>query len=172
MKITLNEIPDDGSLRVELKESGEDLNRFLGESSSHILKFKEPAGGIFDISKKERTLFINVRIEGSVQVVCSRCLADFDYPINGTSKLVLYPECADVESVDPDDDRDYYDGEKIDIKEILDEETLMLVPFNPLCRDDCKGLCSVCGANLNEGACGCSRKDVDERFSVLKGLKI
>lgn len=172
MKITLEDIPDTGNLHVELEESGEDLIDFIGEESLPGLEFKAPVGGFFDISKRERTLFIDIRIEGSARVVCSRCLDHFDYSLQGASHLVLYPEGVDAEREDSADDRDYYDGEKVDIKEILDEEVSMIVPFNPLCRESCKGLCSVCGANLNEGPCGCSRDVVDERFSVLKGLKI
>lgn len=172
MKISLDEIPEQGSLKVELTESGEDLNRFMGEDISSVFEFKAPANGYFDISKRERTLFVDIRIEGSAKVACSRCLVEFDYPLHGFSHLVFYPEDAHVEGEESDEERDYYDGEKLDISEILAEEILIIVPFNPLCSDDCKGLCPVCGANLNEETCGCSRDVADERFSVLKGLKI
>jgi len=172
LKITFEEIPEEGCLHVELEENGDDLNRFMGEDFDHVLEFETPVSGVFDISKKEGTLFLDVQVEGSVRVVCSRCLDRFDYPLRGSNRLVLYPENVELEGVDSDDDRDYYDGEKVDVKEILDEEISLIVPFNPICHDDCKGLCSVCGTNLNKGACGCSRDDVDERFSVLKDLKI
>ena len=54
---------------------------------------------------------------------------------------------------------------------MLREQFVLAVPFAPLCREDCKGLCPQCGIDLNTGTCACE-KPVDPRLAALKGLKI
>jgi uncharacterized protein len=51
------------------------------------------------------------------------------------------------------------------------EQFYLALPMKPLCRDDCRGLCGVCGTNLNHVMCGCKREWDDPRFAVLKALK-
>ena len=49
--------------------------------------------------------------------------------------------------------------------------TVFVADHTPLCKPDCAGLCSNCGANLNEGPCNCDKEDVDPRFAALRSLK-
>ena len=57
-----------------------------------------------------------------------------------------------------------------DLDELLREDILLDLPSKYLCSPDCKGLCPKCGKNLNEGDCGCDRKEIDPRLEVLKSL--
>jgi uncharacterized protein len=56
----------------------------------------------------------------------------------------------------------------IDLEPLAREYLILEVPINPTCKPDCKGLCPVCGENLNEQDCGHRKEDIDPRFSVLK----
>jgi len=60
----------------------------------------------------------------------------------------------------------------IDVTELLRDELLAAQPMKNLCKADCKGLCPVCGANLNDGDCGCDKHIVDPRLAALKGFKV
>jgi uncharacterized protein len=64
-----------------------------------------------------------------------------------------------------------YDGESIDLEPLLREQFVLAIPYAPLCREDCKGLCSQCGTDLNSGTCTC-QKPIDPRLEALKGLKL
>ena len=64
-----------------------------------------------------------------------------------------------------------YDGERIDIEPLFREQFVRFVPYAPLCAEDCKGLCSQCGIDLNSGTCSCE-KPIDPRLAALKGLKL
>ena len=64
-----------------------------------------------------------------------------------------------------------YDGDRIDLDEIVREQILLALPTRQLCAEDCKGLCPSCGANLNEKACGCEQQQTDPRWSALEALK-
>jgi uncharacterized protein len=64
-----------------------------------------------------------------------------------------------------------YDGENIDLEPLFREQFVLAIPYAPLCKDDCLGLCSQCGTDLNKGTCTCE-KPIDPRLSVLKSLKL
>lgn len=92
----------------------------------------------FDISIGAKELLLLGSMGGTLAITCSRCLCSFKYPF----KQELEETYA----------RDLI---TIDVSNQLLEALLLAVPQKPLCRNDCKGLCQVCGNNLNEKICGC-----------------
>ncbi len=70
-------------------------------------------------------------------------------------------------------DEETFDGDTIDLAPILREQLLLGLPaIEPLCKEACKGLCAVCGQDLNEKDCGHGGKQPDPRWSALKNLKV
>jgi uncharacterized protein len=65
----------------------------------------------------------------------------------------------------------FYENDEIDLGQLMREQFYLSVPMKPLCQDDCRGLCPVCGTNLNRGTCECKRDWADPRLAVLKNLK-
>lgn len=117
------------------------------------------------------------RIVAGVEVFCDRCAAPLEAPLEiefDTSFLPAEVERGVVENVElqPGDlDRSVYEGGEVDVDDLVREQILLALPTRSLCREDCKGLCLECGANLNEGACGCAAKEVDPRWAALADLK-
>lgn len=111
-----------------------------------------------------------IEFKGSVtttlQLQCGRCMEFKAHPmeVDFTQRF----------SGHPDHDKDDFgsiEGNTIDMTDIIMEEIFVNVPVNVLCDEDCKGLCSECGANLNEGKCHCDDSaKIDPRFSALKDL--
>jgi uncharacterized protein len=66
----------------------------------------------------------------------------------------------------------YFQGDKINLIETIQEQVLMEFPFRVLCKRGCKGLCPGCGADLNEDQCNCDRKPSAGKFDALKNLKL
>jgi uncharacterized protein len=107
---------------------------------------------------------------------CARCLK----PVEGVFSLDLEKTVAtkDMLSVSDEDELDDYviieDG-FLDMDEPLREQIEMEFPVRFLCSDDCKGLCSKCGKNLNKGDCGCNKKEIDPRMApfakILEQMK-
>jgi uncharacterized protein len=64
-----------------------------------------------------------------------------------------------------------YAGKVIDVDPVVREQIVLALPPYPVCGEGCKGLCSVCGANLNEGECGCDRRVPDPRWAGLEKLR-
>ncbi len=109
-----------------------------------------------------------VAVEGNLstqtEVNCSRCLKAFKHPVSfGFSEYFSkHPE--------PDEGVYGFAGEAIDLDTMLEDNIIMSLPMRFLCGEDCKGLCGVCGKNLNEGECGCDRDPVDSALSALSGF--
>jgi uncharacterized protein len=99
---------------------------------------------------------------------CARCLK----PVEFTLELDFEKTAAVKGTLENEDNDDYILAEEgeIDIDEPLLEELTLSLPFRHLCSEDCKGLCPVCGKDLNEGECGCEKKSIDPRLEVLKQL--
>ena len=95
--------------------------------------------------------------------VCDRCGTEFDSVKVQELKAYL----SDGESDDPE--AFVLDGDKLDLDETLSTLFVLDMETKFLCTEDCKGLCSKCGANLNHGPCGC-RKEIDPRLAVLEQL--
>ncbi len=65
----------------------------------------------------------------------------------------------------------FYEDNVIDLGQLMQEQCYLAVPMKPLCREDCRGLCSECGTNLNSGSCECRQTWVDPRLAVLDQLR-
>jgi uncharacterized protein len=71
-----------------------------------------------------------------------------------------------------DADEEWFDGKRIDLDPILREQVLLALPMSLLCAESCRGLCPVCGENLNLKDCRCERKVADPRWMALKDIKL
>ncbi len=96
--------------------------------------------------------------------ICDRCGAEFD-SVKETELSVTIVE----ENTGDDPELYILEGDEIDLDEILSTCFVLDMETKFLCDEDCKGLCSTCGKNLNLGSCGC-RKPIDPRFAVLEQL--
>jgi uncharacterized protein len=67
-------------------------------------------------------------------------------------------------------DMGFYQGEDLDLEELLREQVMLNAQMKPLCSETCKGLCPKCGRDLNTGSCSCVQKETDPRLEVLKKL--
>jgi uncharacterized protein len=124
---------------------------------------------------KDRDRF---RLVGTMQteleLACSRCLDPFRLPVRAEFDVRYLPHTentGDEREVEEDDlSVAFYRDETIDLGQLLDEQFYLALPMKPLCRDDCKGLCPTCGANLNVETCGCQARWEDPRLAGLKAL--
>jgi len=102
-----------------------------------------------------------------LQLVDVPVTADFSLEyITGTE----YESSAVVELTEAELAVSVFDGETIDVDEIVKEQVLLAVPTRMLCREDCKGICPECGTNRNTGDCTCVTHDIDPRWAALKNL--
>jgi len=136
----------------------------------------EPCRLTFDIFKDKDQFRLVGRVATTLELPCSRCLEPFRWPIDASFELRYQPRSTNTgegeREVQEDDlSTAFYDNDEIDLGQLMREQFYLGLPMKPLCRDDCRGLCSQCGTNLNRGACDCSSDWEDPRFAVLRTLK-
>ncbi|HEY0724848.1 MAG TPA: DUF177 domain-containing protein [Pyrinomonadaceae bacterium] len=120
-------------------------------------------------------VFVNGHVETRAQVECDRCLQPVEIPVSTDFALEYvtgseYEAARAVELTEAEMSIAVFDGEAIDIDEIVKEQVVLTVPTRMLCREDCKGICPECGADRNSGECSCSTNEIDPRWAALKKL--
>lgn len=125
-----------------------------------------PLTGVFKASRTTQGIYIEGELVSFASADCARCLIVFDLPITmPLDELYYYPPHEAPEGA-------YVvkkDGQ-LDLAPLVREIALLSIPIQPICREDCQGLCVECGQNLNEGDCGCEDDPFDPRFASLKNL--
>jgi uncharacterized protein len=136
-----------------------------------------------DIYAEGAHVFTTGTFKGDLTVACSRCVEPVKLVIDERLMVTFLPKSempldedapeAEEGAEVPAEDLDVfpYEGEFIDLEPLFREQFVLSVPYAPLCREDCKGLCPQCGIDRNSGTCSCE-KPVDPRLAGLKGLKL
>jgi len=112
-----------------------------------------------------------------VTLVCARCLRDFRHEVGAHFTATYryppqaYPEEAQVKDQDLDLSYLEVDQGSLNLCNVILEQVFLNLPMKPLHDPGCKGLCSRCGADRNETACGCRQETIDPRLEALAGLK-
>jgi uncharacterized protein len=111
------------------------------------------------------------RLAGSVEMACRRCLEPVRLDVDEEAQM-LFAEVEDEDDVvdDPDIFQIAPGASTLDIRPAVREQWLLVVPGFALCREDCKGLCANCGADLNAGACACPPA-TDNRWDALRAAR-
>jgi uncharacterized protein len=146
------------------------------ELKSHDFEVVRPVTLAFDIYKDKQQFRLAGQVETTLRLPCSRCLEPFEWPVSATFDLRYQPHTTpkggDEREIEEDDlTTAFYEHDEIDLGQLMTEQFYLSLPMKPLCGDDCKGLCPVCGTNLNRGTCACSPAWEDPRLAVLKTLK-
>jgi uncharacterized protein len=143
-----------GSTPVELEAAAQDLDLPSGD-------WVGPVRGAFDVEKTGEKVTVRGLVSATARLECVRCLAEFDLPVR--APLEVFAERAgggrtrDEAELERDDYMKFHDGRQLDLRADARELLLLELPMVPHCREDCRGLCPRCGADLNAGPCGCPR---------------
>lgn len=156
-KIFVNE---NSSLPIEFSLDLSDVE-YMGE-----FPLKKPVTIQGTVSNKASLVRLEAQISYEFEAGCDRCgqptVATHNVNINKSLAASIEGEESDTILLVPD--------MKLDVAELLYTEVIMNLPMKHLCSENCKGICSKCGKNLNEGDCGCPKKEIDPRLAALAEL--
>ena len=120
-----------------------------------------------------------VRLRGNLTVTmrseCDRCLGEARFPVEAKLDLFYRPMSyiardEEIEIDEGEAEIGFYEGEGIELEDILREQILLLLPMQRVCREECKGICPICGKNRNEADCDCKPAAIDDRWKALRDV--
>ena len=154
------------------KEVSEEVSIELTSFESRLGEFpilqKSPV--VLTITNQEnKTLFIRGAVDVTLSIPCGRCLEEVPTQICfDIDKKLDITEGALID--DEMEENDYLIGFELDVDKLVYAEILANWPMRVLCKEDCEGICNVCGANLNKGDCGCQRTELDPRMAAIQDI--
>jgi len=174
--LKLDEIPEEG-LDLKWQEERASLLAYLEDLSKIDFDFESPLQSEVKVRKTGRSVLITGKVQTTLRLECARCLKEFSYPLSSIFELTLHPlkEAPSEEEIELGSEElesSFFKGEEIHLSEVACEQIFLEIPYQPICREDCKGLCPICGKDLNLSSCECVKEDFSSGFSALQKLKL
>jgi DUF177 domain-containing protein len=160
-------------IRPQVIDLGEDVRQVT------VLKASGHADLVEEHRSKRHTIQ-DIRLRGDLatrlEVSCARCLEPVAHDVARNFELLYRPQGTDA---GPDErpvagneaEIGYYQGDGLQLEDVLREQVLLALPLRSLCSEQCRGLCPQCGKNLNLETCSCVQDQDDPRWTALKDIK-
>jgi uncharacterized protein len=184
-------------LRPLLADITTDGLSLVGEVTAEELGLTEddavvrgPLAVSLDLTNVEGLVAVTGVLEGTIVRECVRCLKEYEDPLAFSLRAAFVrepkstprhskrvdprkarTEIVESEPEEESDDQYQYQGNQLELASMLREHVILSAPMQPLCSDDCLGLCARCGKNLNEGPCQCAVEPPIPTFRVVQETK-
>lgn len=174
--IKVDEITEEG-LDLEWEEDRPSIMAYLKKFSRIDFDLEGPLRTKARVWKVGQSVVIQATVQTILQLHCVRCLKEFPCPLSSALNLTLVPSKKapyeeEVELKEEEMESTFFGGREVHLSEISCEQIFLDLPYQPLCDEACKGLCPVCGKDLNLSVCDCTPDELGSGFSVLKKLKL
>lgn len=171
-------------MRIEvdrLSEAGESLAHTYGAEELAINDERASLRGGAKVMGQASRQGPRVRLSGAitaaVEIQCDRCLRPVVVPVETEFDVTYIPAAMEAETPESaelhaeDLDSSVYEGDAVDLDEVVREQVLLTLPSRFICQEECRGLCPVCGIDLNTQTCACEQSQTDPRWAALAALK-
>ncbi len=141
-------------------------------------------GSAVMVENAEGEVHITGKFKVDLEADCDRCLGRASFPIESAFDLFYMPAPSakpehhhrspreeEIELDEGESEVGFYEGSGLELNDVLLEQILLALPMQRICKEDCLGICPVCGRNRNETSCSCREKPADDRWKALRDLK-
>lgn len=175
-KVRVEDIPEKG-LDLHFSDRKEEWNRYFNKIPACHFAINEAVEATIRLRASGKVVQVQGGLHTVLNLQCCRCLDNFSFPLTSQIDVTLFPETdvvqeEEIELQSEDLKAGFFSGDEVDLSGLIREQIILNIPYKPLCHEECRGLCSQCGANLNEGDCGCEREAGNSTFDVLRNLKL
>jgi uncharacterized protein len=169
-------------MRIDLASAGEHQDFYFDDKfpveTTDGEEYDCEAEVAVTVVKTGDKVVVEVKVDCEIEAVCSRCLERFSERIQTGYSMIIKHSQSDMtgmEGLREEEREDVVFLEECeysdyDILPRVREEVILALPMKLLCSQDCKGLCPICGMNLNKGSCDCERDEGDPRWAPLKKI--
>ena len=167
-------------MKIELKRTSEDFSQELHQEEgpeafglkAEGVTFEKPIKVELSVTKSQDQLICQGKVRTLAKMECSRCLTEYEESLSSDVDFVV-DLAGNLEGVKSEDEG-YFIADPssafFEIDDLVREAIILSLPIKPLCSEDCKGLCPICGTDLNRSQCDCVKEKTDPRWDQLKGL--
>lgn len=160
-KVDLTSIKDSSGSRLELRD--QITLPDLDWEGDRLLEFVNPWWIELEVTNVSRGYQVNGKTGGSYRLDCDRCLEKVQLPLETEFNDLFLPKSPSQQ----EEEARSYNGDELDLSVTIIEAIILQMPLKVLCTPTCRGLCSVCGTNLNTVACDCETESFDPRLTML-----
>ncbi len=182
MEILIEDIPAEG-LEIEASDADPWLHEVVKDALGEAFREGDEAKVSLHIDRCEGNVNVQGEIDLSSHPACDRCLERYSFRETIPLHAVLAPlyenrraqelaEKDEVELVKEDLEFQFYEGDRFDLAEVIREQIVLDEPMKHICSEECRGLCSKCGKNLNKTSCDCEQEKGGSTFSALKDFRV
>ncbi len=178
MKLPISQLPEgDSSFHFESPKDSwvQDLIRDIAKRGYQVVG---PMKLDLKLTKLEPDYYLRGVVQFSVTQVCARCAESFPLPVQQPFHVAMAHVAHDrhhkAEVAEESDELDvnYFEGPDINLAPVIEEQFFLSLPYQSLCRPNCRGVCQQCGKNLNLEDCGCKAMEAPHPFSKLKEFRL
>lgn len=168
MRIEIATIRDKGLQVTDTLRPGDDL---LLDEAAH---FEEPLAYDVVFQRDGEKIVATGTVRTSISLRCVRCLEAFEQKVDSSFNVVLFPahqiQLTSTNLNSDDMEYIFYQDDQIDLDKLLVEQVNLNIPYNPICRASCRGICPNCGVNLNGETCSCEEagRELGLLFHTIK----
>lgn len=138
------------------------LPKLLSPDGQEV-KSLEPMQLQGSVTNTGTSFLVEATVKADVELICARCLEHYPYTLE-----VVFTE--NYTRSEPEEGFRHFSGDEIPLDEAVLEGLNLSMPLRGFCREDCQGLCPLCGINRNQSSCGCKEETLDPRMAVLGKL--
>lgn len=147
------------SMPISLTEQINDASDYPG-----VVEFVKPVKVEGTLKNEDEIFVLHVTGEAEVTMGCDRCLSPIPTKISFEIKERF------THTGNGNEETETFSGDQIDLQDFVKGSIIEALPMKILCQEDCKGLCPICGKDLNQGECQCDTSYIDPRFESLRAL--
>ena len=151
------------------KEAEIELSSFDSKLGSFPFIEKKPFK-LHIVNQENKRLLITGETDVIIAIPCDRCLEEVPTEIHFTFDKEIPLGESEISKDEEVEEADYMTGFHLDVDRLVYDEILVNLPMKVLCKDDCKGICRKCGANLNLQACDCENTELDPRMAAIQDV--
>ena len=180
MYLRIEQIKEEG-LALDFEEKHEVFPVLSEMTDRGECNFIDPIRAALRATRIDDMIEVKGEINTFVRLPCGRCLKEYETPLKSRFHLMYTYQVMDAQEDNEQGEIEisaaemgliYFEGENINLQDGIQGQVIMSLRVRALWSKNCKGLCSSCGNDLNEGDCDCNRRPVDSRFAALKNLKL
>lgn len=176
VKLRVDDITADAR-ELSFAEPEHEINRTLDLGATREYHVAAPVRVTISYYRAGTELFLSGLVETNATASCARCAEEFSAATQRPFRYVLAPKSIgygenDLDLNEGDLEYSLYEGDEVDLSPLIREQVLLALGARPLCGEDCRGLCAQCGANLNQGDCGCRMDTGDPRLAMLRKIRV